>query len=72
MPLSPAPLQGRPVTISGLGCYLPPTALTNDDLAKTMDTSDEWIRKRTGIEARRVVIQARGASNWPFGLGARP
>ena len=39
----------------GVGSYLPPDILTNDDLAKFMDTSDEWIRQRTGIEERRWV-----------------
>ena len=62
MPLNyAAPLPGRPVTISGLGCYLPPRVVTNDDLAKSMDTSDQWIRQRTGIEARRVVDPDEGS-----------
>ncbi len=62
MPLNyAAPLPGRPVTISGLGCYLPPRVVTNDDLAKILDTSDQWIRKRTGIEARRVVDPGEGS-----------
>jgi len=62
MPLSyTAPLNGRPVTISGLGCYLPPRVVTNDELAKTLDTSDQWIRKRTGIETRRVLDPGEGS-----------
>ena len=61
MSLSSAPLKGRHVTISGLGCYLPPTVVTNDELAKNMDTSDQWIRQRTGIEARRVVDPGEGS-----------
>jgi len=40
--------------IIGVGSELPPKIVTNDDLAKTVDTSDEWIRTRTGIEQRRV------------------
>lgn len=40
--------------ISGWGTALPEKVLTNDELAATMDTSDEWIRTRTGIEERRV------------------
>ena len=32
----------------------PPTVLTNDDMAKLVDTNDEWIRTRTGIAERRV------------------
>lgn len=39
--------------IAGLGRYLPEKIVTNDDLSKIMDTSDEWIRERTGIEQRR-------------------
>jgi 3-oxoacyl-[acyl-carrier-protein] synthase-3 len=41
--------------ISGLGFYLPENIVTNDDLSKIMDTSDEWIRERTGIEERRWI-----------------
>ena len=41
--------------ISGLGCYLPENIVTNDDLSKIMDTSDEWIRERTGIKERRWI-----------------
>ena len=40
--------------ITGYGTALPPTVVTNDDLAKRMDTSDEWIRERTGIQSRHV------------------
>ncbi|WKN32074.1 ketoacyl-ACP synthase III [Porifericola rhodea] len=39
--------------ITGLGRYLPERVVTNDDLAKIMDTSDEWIRERSGIRERR-------------------
>ncbi|MDF9795485.1 3-oxoacyl-[acyl-carrier-protein] synthase-3 [Catalinimonas alkaloidigena] len=39
--------------ITGVGRYLPEKIVTNDDLAKMMDTSDEWIRERSGIEERR-------------------
>lgn len=39
--------------IMGWGKYLPDTIITNDDIAKVMDTSDEWIRTRTGISERR-------------------
>ena len=41
--------------IRGLGYYVPENVITNDDLSKIMDTSDEWIRERTGIEQRRWV-----------------
>ncbi len=39
--------------IAGIGHYVPETVVTNDDLAKVMDTSDEWVQERTGIAARR-------------------
>ena len=39
--------------VIGVGHYVPENELTNDDLAKFIDTSDEWIRERTGIEKRR-------------------
>jgi 3-oxoacyl-[acyl-carrier-protein] synthase III len=41
--------------ILGIGHYVPPRVLTNHDLEELMDTSDEWIRQRTGIEERRIV-----------------
>ncbi|MGG3449540.1 beta-ketoacyl-ACP synthase III [Domibacillus aminovorans] len=41
--------------IWGMGRYIPENVLTNADLEKKMDTSDEWIRTRTGIEERRIA-----------------
>jgi 3-oxoacyl-[acyl-carrier-protein] synthase III len=41
--------------ILGCGSYLPSQVLTNDDLARTLDTSDEWIVQRTGIHERRIA-----------------
>ena len=41
--------------IIGTGSYLPPKVVTNVDLEKTLDTSDEWITTRTGIQERRIV-----------------
>ena len=40
--------------ITGWGRALPEKVVTNSELAKTMDTSDEWIRERTGIERRHI------------------
>ena len=48
------PLGVNNGVITGYGTALPPTVITNDDLAKRMDTSDEWIRERTGILSRHV------------------
>src|SRR5919206_2030130 len=47
--------NGAPVSITGLGTYVPERVLTNDELAKIVDTSDEWIRERTGIRERRIA-----------------
>ena len=41
--------------IIGTGSYLPPKVVTNFDLEKTLDTSDDWITARTGIKERRIV-----------------
>jgi 3-oxoacyl-[acyl-carrier-protein] synthase-3 len=46
-----------------LGTYLPETVVTNDDLATMLDTSDEWIRQRTGIGERRVAAPGLSASD---------
>ena len=43
------------IGLAGIGGYLPPTVLTNADLERVVDTSDEWIRRRTGIETRRIL-----------------
>lgn len=43
--------------ITGLGYFVPENVVTNDDLAKVMDTNDEWIQERTGIKERRHVIK---------------
>ena len=45
--------------IIGTGCYVPENIVTNDDLSKLMDTSDEWIRERTGIEQRRFATRGK-------------
>ena len=41
--------------ITGWGMYAPSHVMTNDDLAKLVDTSDEWIVSRTGIHERRIA-----------------
>lgn len=45
------------------GAYLPDRILTNDDLAKKMDTSDEWIRTRTGITQRHIAAEGEHTSH---------
>lgn len=48
-------VQLHPVSITGIGRYIPEQVVTNDDIARVVDTSDEWITTRTGIKERRVV-----------------
>ncbi len=45
----------RKVKISALGCYVPERVLTNDDLEKMVETTNEWILKRTGISERHIA-----------------
>lgn len=49
-------VQGKTMTarIAGIGAYVPETIVTNDDLAKIVETSDEWIASRTGIKTRYI------------------
>jgi 3-oxoacyl-[acyl-carrier-protein] synthase-3 len=49
--------QGRTCSITGVGSYVPGKVLTNFDLAKMVETSDEWITTRTGIKERRIAAQ---------------
>ena len=53
--------------ITAVGGYVPPDKLTNDDLARMVDTSDEWIRSRTGISERRIL---KGEGKATSDLGA--
>ena len=53
----------RSVSIVGTGSYLPDKILTNADLAKVMDTSDEWIRSRTGIRERHIAADDQATSD---------
>jgi 3-oxoacyl-[acyl-carrier-protein] synthase-3 len=48
-------LNVKPLRIAGVGYSVPETVITNDDLTKLYDTSDEWIYTRTGIKERRLV-----------------
>ena len=49
--------------LAGCGSYLPQNVVTNDDLAKKVDTTDEWIQERTGIKERRYVEKGVGPSD---------
>jgi 3-oxoacyl-[acyl-carrier-protein] synthase-3 len=56
------PLQHK-AKIIGTGMYVPPKIVTNKDLEAIMDTSDEWIRQRSGIEERRHIDDESGTSD---------
>jgi 3-oxoacyl-[acyl-carrier-protein] synthase-3 len=49
--------------IRGVGAYLPKRVMTNNDLARLVDTSDEWIRERTGIEQRHIAAEGELTSD---------
>ncbi len=49
--------------IVGTGSYLPPRIVTNDELSQRLDTSDAWIRERTGIGERRVADESQASSD---------
>jgi len=53
----------RTVSIIGTGSYVPERILTNDDLTKIVDTSDEWITTRTGIKERRIAAKDEQTSD---------
>lgn len=57
----------RPVIIAGTGSYLPDRIVTNHDLEKFVDTSDEWILTRTGMKERRFAAEDQATSD----LGAQ-
>jgi 3-oxoacyl-[acyl-carrier-protein] synthase III len=53
----------RPVKIAGLSAFVPPHVLTNDDLEKLVETSNEWILQRTGIRERHIVDPGMATSD---------
>ena len=55
--------------ITGLGFYVPDNIVTNDDLSKMMDTNDEWIQERTGIQERRWIPE--GSEDTSSVMGAK-
>ncbi len=57
--------------IAGTGSYLPEQVLTNEDLAKRVDTSDEWIRSRTGIGERHVAAEGETTSDLAYHAAVR-
>ncbi len=59
------------IIISGIGSYVPEKVLTNADLEKMVETSDEWIRSRTGIEERRVAADEQATSDLAYAAALR-
>src|SRR5690554_5178830 len=57
--------------IAGTGSYLPENVVTNDDLAKVVDTSDEWIAARTGIRQRHVAAEGETTSDLAYHASVR-
>jgi 3-oxoacyl-[acyl-carrier-protein] synthase-3 len=55
--------NGARVSITGLGCYVPERVLTNEELARIVDTTDEWITERTGIKERRIAAPEQAMSD---------
>ncbi|MEI6246788.1 MAG: beta-ketoacyl-ACP synthase III [Acidobacteriota bacterium] len=53
----------RQVRVSGLGTYVPPRVLTNEELEKMVDTNSEWIMQRTGIKERHIAEKGVGTSD---------
>ena len=63
MTLTVRPVVCRRAKISALGTYVPPDVITNKDLEKLVDTSDEWILTRTGIRERHILAKGLGVSD---------
>ncbi|MFC5569516.1 beta-ketoacyl-ACP synthase III [Lysobacter yangpyeongensis] len=57
--------------IAGTGSYLPEKVLTNDDLSKIVDTSDEWIAARTGIRQRHVAAEGQTTGDLGYNAAVR-
>ena len=60
-----------PIKIAGVGFKVPETVITNEDLTKILDTSDEWIKTRTGIEQRHVLSGNESAVEMGIEAGKR-
>ncbi|GHF29964.1 3-oxoacyl-[acyl-carrier-protein] synthase 3 [Streptomyces mashuensis] len=62
---------GRAAVVCGVGGYVPPGVVTNEDLTARLDTSDEWIRSRTGIATRHVIEPGTATSDLAVEAGLR-
>lgn len=66
----PLPSSPRGVRIAGTGHYLPSNVISNKDLERWMDTSDEWIVQRTGIRERRRIDRDKGETTTSISVAA--
>jgi len=57
--------------IRSVGAYLPAKVMTNDDLSKIVDTSDEWIQQRTGIRQRHIAAEGENTSDLAAAAGRK-
>ena len=55
--------DGIAISVTGLGSHVPERVVTNDELSQYVDTSDEWIRERTGIRERRIAAESEALSD---------
>ena len=63
--------MAKNAVITGWGCYVPSRVMTNADLERIVDTSDEWITSRTGIKDRRVAADGETTSSMSVRAGVR-
>ncbi|MCW7946996.1 3-oxoacyl-ACP synthase [Streptomyces hygroscopicus] len=63
--------MNRAAVIRGIGAWVPPRIVTNDELAEELDTSDEWIRSRTGISRRHIADPGMATSDLAVEAGGR-
>ncbi len=61
----------RRAVVAGCGAYLPERVVTNDELATRLDTSDEWIAKRTGIRQRHIAADGELTSDLALAASER-
>src|ERR1035438_7996732 len=64
-------MPARSTVILGTGAYAPERVLTNHDLSRLVDTSDEWIRARSGIRERRIAAADEATSDMAVHAGRR-
>ena len=61
----------RSVRVTGWGAHVPATILTNADLERLVETSDEWIASRTGIRERRIAVRGGTTATLAAAAGLR-